>query len=401
VKANRQLWIISSTLFLSMLGFGLTLPALPYFVERLALGSSAAPAKIALHVGLLTSAYALSQVMLGPVLGSWSDRWGRKPFLLIGLVGFALSQMLFGLGTSLGVLYLARLAGGGAAAALLTASSAAVSDLFDGPRRREGMAWKGTAASLGVVVGPAMSGLLIRDDMHGHRMMGRLMLDGFSVPFFVAAALAIAAVIPVAFLLDETARVRPPSEVTKSRPPLTDLLVMSAAAQLSLAAFEAIFALYGRDVMALSVARIGWAFVVCGAVMAVFQGLFARWVGSKMTLRAQLALGFFALGLGMAALGVAESFSAALASISVLSLGIAIITPNLTAAVADRRPGEAGSALGLQNTAGGLGQVVGPAAGSLLFAANARAPFVLASALALGVAVWLLISGRPDEQRPD
>ena len=94
----RHLLLLFLALFLAMIGFGLTLPVLPAFVERLALGRAATPGRVALHVGALTSTYALAQLVLAPLWGGWSDRHGRKALVVLGLVGVALSHVAFGLG---------------------------------------------------------------------------------------------------------------------------------------------------------------------------------------------------------------------------------------------------------------------------------------------------------------
>lgn len=370
-----------------MVGFGLTLPALPFFVERMALGATASSSQVALHVGMLTSAYALSQVVLGPIMGGWSDERGRRPLLLVGLVGFAVSQAAFGLGTSLSLLYPARIVAGGSAAALLTASSAVVADVLREEDRARGLAWIGTASSLGVVVGPAMSGFLSRGTMHGHAMIGGLMLDGFSIPFLAAGALAMTAVLPITLFLPET-RSREAQPGTEHHPPvsLTDLLLLTLAAQFALSSFEAIFALYGSFVLDLTAREIGWGFVVCGAVMAL-QGVIVGLLDRRLSRTTQVAIGFLALGVGIASLTLTRTLAAALATIGVLAFGMSLITPNLTAAVAERRPGALGSALALQATAGGIGRVLGPVTASLLFSLRPRLPLLLTGAVAVMVAI--------------
>jgi MFS family permease len=397
----RQLWLVSFALFLSMVGFGLTLPALPFFIERLALAPDATTATVTFHVGMLTSAYALSQVALGPTIGVWSDRWGRRPVIIVGLLGFAATQALFGLGTSLPILYAARLAGGVSAAALLTASSALVADLFDGDQRVRGLAWSGTAASLGVVVGAAMTGFLSRGDMHGHQMIGGFMLDGFSIPFLAAAGLAVLAVPPIFFWLEEKDSEGVPSATeAQSSSSLRDVLVLSAVAQFALASFEAVFTLFGRDILSLSLTEIGWGFVICGLVMAVFQGGMVGIFGNRISMQTQLTAGFGFLGGGLLFLSFASTTATALGAIAVLSLGIAIVTPNLTTVIAARRPHALGSAMGMQNTANGVGQVVGPVVGALLFAWDTRLPFVLGAGLAIWVAIWLIVKGTDTLVRP-
>jgi MFS family permease len=387
IAATRTLWLVSLTLFLSMVGFGLTLPALPFFVERLALGVDPSPGRVTFHVGMLTSAYALSQVVLGPLIGRWADRFGRKPLLLLGLAAFGVAQAVFGLGSSLPILYSARLAAGAGAAAMVTVSGAVVADVLPERAWGRGLAWTGTAASLGLVVGPAMSGLLSRGGMHGHRMVGSFMLDGFSIPFLAAAALAVLSVPLVFFFLDETAYARR-SEANAGGPQarMTAVLSLTAASQVILSSFEAIFALYGASVLGWGVRRIGWGFVVCGGVMAL-QGGIVGLLAERVSRSRQIATGFAVLGIGTALLSVTESLPAVLGAIGVQALGFSLLAPNLAAEVARLRPDALGSALGIQSTAAGVGRVIGPVIGSLLFTIRPRLPFFLTSALAFAVAL--------------
>lgn len=390
---NGRLWVVLVTLFLSTAGFGLTLPALPFFVERLALAPGASDAQVVFHVGLLTSVYALSQMLFGPLLGAASDRWGRKPFLLVGLLGFAVAQAVFGLGTSLVTLYAARALAGLFAAALLTVGSAAIADMAEDHDYLRAMASRGMAVGLGVVVGPALSGFLSRGDMHGHQMIGHLMLDGFSIPFLTAAALALASVPLVTFWFEErTAPPTPADEleaVAAPLPSLLDLLVLSAAAQLALAAFEATFALYAKGVLSFDTVEIGWGYAVCGGVMAGFQGLLVGRLGGRLDRVTQIAIGFAGLGLGLFSLAFTRSSPGVVGSITVLAVGMALLAPNLAAAVTARRPGVPGAALGLQNTALGVGQVMGPLAGAVLFALAPTLPFLAASAMCVAISVYL------------
>jgi Arabinose efflux permease len=188
----RRLLLLFFILFIAMIGFGITLPVLPFFVERLALGEGASTGTVAFHVGGLTSAYALMQLACAPLWGWWADRRGRKPLLIVGLGGFAMAQAAFGLGTSLPLLYGARLVGGASSAALLTMSAAYVADTLPVGQRGVGMAWRGTALNLGVVAGPLLSGLLARRDWHVDVELGHFVFDGFSIPFFAAAGMAVA-----------------------------------------------------------------------------------------------------------------------------------------------------------------------------------------------------------------
>ena len=91
---KKHLFVLLACLFVVMIGFGITLPVLAFYVERLALKGGASRQSIVLHVTLLTSVYALMQLLFAPVWGRWSDRIGRRPLLLLGIAGFVMAQVL-------------------------------------------------------------------------------------------------------------------------------------------------------------------------------------------------------------------------------------------------------------------------------------------------------------------
>ena len=188
---KKHLFVLLACLFIVMIGFGITLPVLPFYVERLALESGASQQSIVLHVTLLTGVYSLMQLVFAPLWGRWSDRIGRRPLILMGIGGYVVAQLMFGLSTSLWLLYAARIVGGILSSATLPVSAAYVVDMTSAEERSRGMAWLGTAASLGVVVGPALGGLLSRKDWHFNWSAGHFTVDSFSIPFFTAAFLGL------------------------------------------------------------------------------------------------------------------------------------------------------------------------------------------------------------------
>lgn len=96
-----------------MIGLGITMPVLPFYVERLALAEGVSRQSVVMHVGLLTGVHALGQLVFAPLWGRLSDRTGRRPLILIGIAGYVIAaQVLFGLATSLWLLYTARILGG-------------------------------------------------------------------------------------------------------------------------------------------------------------------------------------------------------------------------------------------------------------------------------------------------
>lgn len=140
---SKQLFVLLACVFVAMIGLGITMPVLPFYVERLALAEGVSSQRVVIHVGLLTGVYALGQLLFAPVWGRWSDRAGRKPLILIGIAGYVIAQVLFGLATSLWLLYAARIVGGILSSATLPVSAAYVADTTTDAERGRGMAWLG------------------------------------------------------------------------------------------------------------------------------------------------------------------------------------------------------------------------------------------------------------------
>jgi DHA1 family multidrug resistance protein-like MFS transporter len=249
---NKRLFILLACLFVVMIGLGITQPVLPFYVERLTLGGGASRQAVAMHVGLITGVFALGQLIFAPVWGRWSDRTGRRPLLLIGIAGYAVAQVLFGLATSLWLLYVARILGGILSSAALPVAAAYVADMTTEQERGKGMASLGTATSLGFVVGPALGGMLARRDLHFATRFWCFMLDSFSIPFFAAAVLGLLALVAAIWWVPESlsAHAAPAAEQEtdwrRRTRILAPLLGMALIAQFALAIFESTFALYAR-----------------------------------------------------------------------------------------------------------------------------------------------------------
>jgi DHA1 family multidrug resistance protein-like MFS transporter len=373
-----------------MIGFGVTLPVLPFYAERLALAGGASREGMVIHVGLLTSVYVLMQFFFAPLWGRWSDRIGRRPLILLGITGYAIAQLLFGAANSLALLYGARVLGGVLSSATLPGATAYVADVTTEGERSRGMAWMGAATSLGVVVGPALGGIFVRKDLHFTMRYGHFMIDSFSIPFFVAAALAFLTLVIAIRWLPESLHSRASDveqrlgEVPRDfSAGLKPLLFLTLAAQFGLAIFEATFALYAREVLAYGPAEVGSAFIVCGLVMAIFQLGITGYLTKFVSEFGQIAAGFTLMGVSLALLLIARTTASVLGIVGLLALGMALVTPNLLTLTSRRGGRRTGAALGAQNAANSLGQASGPLLGSVLFAWRVEVPYLLAGAMLL------------------
>ena len=392
---NKHLFVLFACLFVVMIGFGIALPVLPFYVERLALAAGATPQSVAIHVGLLTGIYALGQFFFAPVWGRLSDRTGRRPLVLIGIGGYVIAQILFGLATSLWLLYAARILGGILSSATLPVSAAYVADMTSDKERGRGMAWLGTAVSLGFVVGPALGGTLSRRDLHFTASYGHLTLDSFSIPFFAAAALGLIALFAAMRWLPESLPAYAPratGEATKTdwrglARSLGPLLGLALVTQFGLAIFEATFALFAQAKFNYGPVEVGAVFVVCGLVMTVFQVGAVGFLAGRVSEIYQIGAGLGLMGASIVLLAMARTQLLVFVLVGLLALGLAFISPNLAALISKRGGSRVGAALGIQNAANSLGQASGPLLGGVLFIWQINAPYLLTGALLVVVAL--------------
>lgn len=396
---NKPLLVLLACLFVAMIGLGITLPVLPFYVERLAISGGASRQAVAMQVGLLTGVYALGQLFFAPVWGRLSDRTGRRPLLLIGIAGYVLAQVLFGLASSLWLLYAARILGGILSSATLPVSAAYVADMTTEQDRNRGMAWLGTAVSLGFVIGPALGGILSRRDLHFSARFWCFTLDSFSIPFFAAAILGLLTFFAAMRWLPESLPTRESRATDQAveknwgrlAHSLAPLLGLALAGQFTLAAFEGTFALYAQAKFNSGPVEVGTAFVICGLVMSLFQVGAVRFLGARISEIRQIAAGFGLMGAGLGLMVIARTMSQVFTLIGLVALGMALISPNL-AALISRRGGShrVGEAVGAQNAANSLAQASGPVLGGVLFTWWINAPYLLAGALSVGTALTIM-----------
>jgi DHA1 family multidrug resistance protein-like MFS transporter len=376
-----------------MIGFGIVMPVVPFFTERLAKATGISAKNIPLHVGLLTGTFALMQFLMAPLWGRLSDRFGRKRLLLIGIIGSAAAQILFGVSTSLWLLYVARALGGTLSAATLPAAEAQVADMTDIDARARGMAWLRTAIGLGSIAGLVLGGLATKQDIHLSWRRGHFLVDSFSIPFFLAAALMLLALgFAVLFLANSTPR---PSEDNvgrkgRARRGLADralrfALGLSAGGQFGLAIFEATFALYARKRLSYGPSQVSLAFMVCGLVMVVFQYVAVRFLSIVLRPLSQIVAGFLLMGAGLLTLQLMRTMPQVLLAVGVIGLGMAIVSPTLSAMISKLAGDRQGESFGLQSSAESAGQVIGPLIGGILFSWYAQLPYLAAGASLIGI----------------
>ncbi len=346
-------------------GYGVVLPFLPFLLERL--GQSSSGGAIQRTTGLLTGAYTIGPVVFAPLWGALSDRLGRRPVLLIGLIGFTVTLGLSAASASLTTLYAARLLNGAFAAAVVPVILAIIADCSDddGWRARR-FSWVGIASISGLLTGPmigGLSGLLIS-------AKGAM---GLAAPLLVATALSALATASMGLL-----RAAPPPRPSRRpaagqrSPPqasMIGLLVLTGVSAAAIGSFHVGLALQGRS-LSMGARAISLMFAECSLVMLVAQALvFSPWVRSCVTRMlvvpaVVLLAGSFVLLSGMA------SFVPLRATVDLFSASAGVLTPILLFWTS-RAAGEAqGVQLGWQSAVASLGQTIGSVATGLFLASS-------------------------------
>ena len=397
---NKNIAVLLVGLFLVMVGFGITLPVLPFYIQRFSLANGIPPERLWLHVGLITGSYPLMQFLFSPLLGSLSDKIGRRPFILCGLAGYSVTMFLFSISGSLLFLYLFRLLAGLFSAAFLTASSAYIADNTTEDKRGGGMALLVSVAGLGAVAGPLVGNLFSKVNI----TIGQFTFDKFSLPFSISAVLVLLVFCFLFFDLSASKKsnaaeiiILKPTEkasvfvyLKTLKTPFLLILFFSFISQLSLAMFEGTFALHSQRLFSFGPKQMSIVFIVCGSVMGLLQLGPVAWVIKKTGENALLPYGLIILSIGMSLLMLSNKMEFILLFVSIVSVGMAILTPSLASLVTKESGKNYGTALGIFSSVNSLGQVLGVVIGSVMMISFVHLPYFIISILLLvtaGIAV--------------
>jgi len=375
------LLVIFITVFIDLLGFGIIIPLLPFYAEHF--GASA------LLVGLLSTSFSLAQFVFAPFWGRLSDRIGRRPVILIGLLGSCLSYAFFALATSLPMLFLARTLAGIAGANIPTAQ-AFIADSTTADTRARGMGLIGAAFGLGFMFGPAIGGFLSH--------------WGYAAPAWFASAISLANFVAALLLLPESRpghlrdTIRPARlEVIRralARPQLPLVLLVYFIVLTSFASFEAMFALYSERRFGFSAATIGYMFAWVGVVLATVQGLLVGRVVKAIGERRLVPLAVFVIAAALGSVPFAPTVPVLAAVCGLLAFGMGFNSPSLLSAISQLAdPRDQGSTLGVSQSLGSLARIIGPMWGGWVFDQfGIRYPFFTAAALMLLAALLSVVA---------
>lgn len=372
IKEQRAVLIILlSNIFIAFLGVGLIIPVMPSFMNIMHLSGRT--------MGYLVAVFAVAQLLMSPFAGRFVDRYGRKKIILIGLFLFGVSELIFGLGTNVSVLYIARILGGISAAFIMPGVTAYVADITSVQERPKAMGYISAAISTGFIIGPGIGGFIAE---YGIRM-----------PFFFAAAIAFLACISSIFILKEpmtkeqlaeisanTKQTNFISDLKKSLNPLYFIaFIIVFVLAFGLSAYETVFSLFSDHKFGFTPKDIAATITISaifGVVVQVFMfGKMVDILGEKKVIQLCLITG----AILAVASTVISSFLAVLAVTCFIFLAFDLLRPALTTFLSKAAGKEQGFVAGMNSTYTSLGNIVGPAMGGMLFDVNIHYPYLLAA----------------------
>lgn len=401
VQAN--LLVLMAAAFLDMVGLFMVVPILPFYVKELGIGASLfghALGEGAL-TGLVVSSFTVAQLVSAPWWGRCSDRWGRRPVLLIALFASALAFLLFGFAESLLLLVLSRIvqgAGGGTTGVI----QAYVADAVEPAQRTRALGWLSAATNLGVALGPVLGSVAIWIGEHDLLPGEPSLRLGRATPGVAAALLCLLNVVfawrylrePVAAAKKEKPEVRAAAAIgrvlAQPRAPASRLLLIYAIAIGAAQGVNPTMILYLGERFGATESSIGYLFMYIGA-LSVFARILV--LGRAVDRFGEPALALFGitiLGFGLRLLSVVDSVPFLAVAVGLLPIGMAMTFPCLTSMLSRVVPaGDRGLYMGMQQTFGGVARLLAPLAYGLAYDSIGHgAPFELAAVL-VGSTVFL------------
>jgi MFS family permease len=395
-RADRSTFIvIFITIFIDLLGFGIIIPLLPDFsIKVLNISES--------MIGLVAGIYSLMQFLFTPMWGSLSDKYGRKPILIMSLAGntlaYSLMALVFsGVVLSLPLLIVAR-AFAGLFSANISAAQAVVSDITTKESRSKGMGMLGAAFALGFVFGPALGGILSME-------------FGYGVPIMVSGLFSFIAMILCITIFRETLSLEIRSENKRNSPGITFInykaiqdvvknkfvgvyVIIFFFITFSFANIYGTFQLFAerKEGLNLNQAEVGYLLSFLGIVGSIVQSTLIRIFKSKLGEKRALIFGNFLVVFGLALIPFSTSVSILLVIIFILAFGNGInnpITLGLISQNVSRE--EQGSVLGINQSLSSLARFLGPVWGGFIYEKfGYQFPFITGGFFMLMITVYCI-----------
>lgn len=374
MNTKKALPILFLVMFLVMVGFGIIIPVIPFYAEEI----GATPTQL----GLLMAVYSLMQLLFAPMWGRISDRIGRKPVIMIGILGLSISFFLMAISTELWMLFAARIIGGLLSSANMPTVMAYVADITSEEDRGKGMGIIGASVGLGFIFGPAIGGIFSQSSLN--------------TPFYLAGATSLLTFLLVTFVLKESLTVEQRNSQAKEKTsllkafngPVSVLFVLQLFVSLSLSGLEATFAYFAAEKAGLGAVELGYIFMIMGLAGAIVQGGLVGRMTKKLGEGTVIQLGIFISAIGFALILLIEGFGTAALFLTVFGVGNGLIRPSVSSLLTKKSTAGHGSTTGLLSSFDSLGRIIGPPLGGWLFSIAIGMPYI--SGILLSVIALIL-----------
>lgn len=373
-EIRTNILVLFFSLIVIMLGFGMVMPLVPFYIERFGVGGR--------ELGILIASYGLMQFIFAPIWGDISDRWGRKKVMIAGMLGNGVTLLAFGFANSLWVLFTARILSGALASAMVPASMAYIGDITDEEERGSGLGLIGAAAGAGIVIGPGLGGFLA--------------VKSLAFPFIVAAFLSLVSSLLIFFFLPESLPAERGSKNVQGSvmvqyarmkkallSPIGILLVMTFIVSFGLTNFQGIYGLFALKKFGYGPQKVGTILMVAGVVLIIGQGVIAgsliKRFREELIIKVSLILSF----IGFVSMVAVRSYPGVLASTGVFILAISLLRTSVAALISKKSTVGQGVAMGLNDSFKSLGRIIGPVWAGFIFDINVNYPYITGAVIML------------------
>lgn len=371
-KKKFALYILMFNMFITMGGIGIIIPVLPSYLQIFGVGGQV--------LGFLIADFSFAQFLLSPIAGDLSDRFGRKSFIIGGLIVYGFSQILFGIATGVWVLFVARFFSGVGAAFIMPTIMAYVSDITTVEERGKGMGMIGAAISLGFMIGPGIGGFLANINLH--------------FPFYLGGAIALgASLLSLIVLPNIKPQVPDTSHETREnimkqlvrsvKTPYFVLLIVVFTFSFGIANFQSTLSMYLTHKFNFSPTKIAIVITVGGFVgvvlqMFVIEHLFKRFGEMRVIL-----LNLLLASLSMLLMIYVNGFFIIITVATIFAVATTFIRPAVNTLISKFAGHDQGFAAGMNNAYMSLGNMIGPAIAGILLDWNMNSPFIFGTIILL------------------
>ncbi len=382
MKNNKSLMTIFLIVFIDLLGFGIILPLLPYIAEKYL----ASP----LQIGILSATYSLFQLISSPILGRLSDRYGRKKILIISQIGSAFGYLLLGLAHSLPLLFLSRIIDG-VTGGNISIAQAYIADVTTKKNRARGMGLIGAAFGLGFIFGPAIGGALSK--------------ISYSAPAYFATGVSLITILATIFFLKETIDEKKASTSPRTKfsfhefkrvmklYPIGLLIIVFLMLNIAFSVQQGTFALWTQKTFNFDASQNGWLFAYVGILAVVFQMKLLPFVIKRFHEKNILLISLIFMAIGLILIPLAKHPNFLFVSLFFLPLGNGLANPTIQALASENVPAEEyGETLGILQSAGSMGRIIGPILGGEIFQSLGKdTVFYFAGFLIISTLIYLKV----------